>query len=52
MHGKRGKRGMPKPKPDQVTALLIALPMLIITKSEMIYTKIPKPISLIKSDSM
>ena len=39
------------PNPEYVTALLIALPILIITKSETIYIKIPKPISVINFDS-
>ena len=41
-----------EPRPDQVTALLIALPILIITKRETIYMKIPKPISAINFDSI
>ena len=40
------------PRPDHVTALPIALPMLIIIKREMIYIKIPRPISAINSDSI
>ena len=39
------------PRPDQVTALPIALPILIITKSETMYIKTPKPISAINFDS-
>ena len=41
-----------EPKPDQVTALPIAFPILIMIKSETIYIKIPKPISVINFDSI
>ena len=40
------------PKPDQVTALLIALLILIITNRDNINIETPKPTSIIKSDSI
>ena len=40
------------PNPEYVTALFIAFPIFIIIKREIIYIKIPKPISAINFDSI